>query len=264
MEKDTLLAIAVEAAIKAGAEIMMVYETSFEVQFKSDHSPLTVADERAHQIIHSYLKSTHIPVISEEHKQAPYEERKHWRTCWMVDPLDGTKEFIKRNGEFTVNIALIENGQPVMGVIYVPVLKTLYYGVVSDGVAYKISLDKAVYSTAIFKDKISIYPKHEDGKPLRVIGSRSHKSRETDAFIAGLEQEGKSVQIVSKGSSLKFCLMAEGDADMYPRFVPTMEWDTAAGHGICSAVGLTVQRIDTGEPLQYNKEDLLNPYFLVQ
>jgi len=258
-----LLLIAIKAAIEAGLEIMNIYSGAFEVVLKPDASPLTVADEHANTIINTYLKTTGIPVISEENKQTPYHIRQHWDTCWMVDPLDGTKEFIKRNGEFTVNIALIKNNQPVLGVIYVPASKTLYYALVSDMKAYRITLATHEFTEAIFTISQEIVPKRQESDSVNIVGSRSHKSMETDAFIKHLEAQGKQVAILSKGSSLKFCMVAEGQATLYPRFAPTMEWDTAAGHAICNAVGLKVMQAGKQEELQYNKEQLLNPYFIV-
>lgn len=259
-----LLSIAIEAAIEAGEEIMKIYAKDFEVELKSDNSPLTIADQNANAVINSYLINTSIPIISEENKQADFLERKDWETCWMVDPLDGTKEFVKRNGEFTVNIALIENNQPILGVIYVPVTKMLYYGIVAEQKAYKTVLQNhKVAANELFLATDEIRPANPNADIIKIVGSRSHKSPETAAFIKSLEGEGKQVEIVSKGSSLKFCLVAEGEATMYPRFAPTMEWDTAAGHAICNAVGLKVKQTSGETALQYNKENLLNPYFIV-
>jgi 3'(2'), 5'-bisphosphate nucleotidase len=259
-----LLATAMEAAINAGSAIMEIYADDFDVELKSDNSPLTIADKNANTVINAFLTTTDLPIISEENKQIAFEDRKDWTICWMVDPLDGTKEFVKRNGEFTVNIALIQNNKPVLGVIYVPVSKTLYYGIVSEQKAYKTTLQEHVFSEVLIGNALDeIYPEKEISTTVKVVGSRSHKSAETEAFIQQLEQQGKKVEIVSKGSSLKFCLVAEGAANIYPRFAPTMEWDTAAGHAICNAVGLKVMQAATTKELQYNKENLLNPYFTV-
>ncbi|WP_367181308.1 3'(2'),5'-bisphosphate nucleotidase CysQ [uncultured Lutibacter sp.] len=259
-----LLQIAIKAAIAAGAEIMNVYAGKIAVTLKSDSSPLTIADEQANTIINSYLKTTPFPIISEENKQVSYATRKQWECCWMVDPLDGTKEFIKRNGEFTVNIALIEQGKPVLGVIYVPVTKTLYYAIVSDTKAYKIELSKHQFTNQLFQDCMEIHPQTTNNSILTIVGSRSHHSKETSDFIQSLKAQGKEINLISKGSSLKFCEVAEGNANIYPRFAPTMEWDTAAGHAICSAVGLKVMQQQQAEELHYNKKTLLNPYFIVQ
>ncbi|MFG6687612.1 3'(2'),5'-bisphosphate nucleotidase CysQ [Mariniflexile sp. HNIBRBA6329] len=261
---NILLLTAIKAAIHAGADIMNIYSDDFEVTLKSDYSPLTIADENANVVINSYLEKTAIPIISEENKQTPFSTRKNWDTCWMVDPLDGTKEFIKRNGEFTVNIALIKNNAPVLGVIYIPVSKTLYYAEVSHNKAYKIELNAHEFTEEVLKNSIAIAPKKSNNNQITIVGSRSHKSEATHAFIQSLEAHGNDVRLVSKGSSLKFCLVAEGHANIYPRFAPTMEWDTAAGHAICNAVGLNVMQVDKNEALCYNKENLLNPYFIIQ
>ncbi len=258
-----LLNIAIKASLEAGEEIMNVYNTSnFEVETKNDDSPLTIADKRANDIIISYLKQTDIPIISEENKQMKFSERKQWNKCWIVDPLDGTKEFIKKNGEFTVNIALVEDGIPILGVLYVPDFKTLYFTEVANKKAFKVLLKK--HKTPVddvLKNASEIKPVKNKGK-ARIVGSRSHLNEETQKFIDTIS-ESEEVEIVSKGSSLKFCLVAEGKADLYPRYAPTMEWDTAAGHAICKAVGVTVTALPADKPLQYNKEDLLNPWFLV-
>lgn len=261
---DILLSTAIQAAIEAGAEIMKIYSQDFEVEIKSDSSPLTIADKNANAIIVKYLLETNIPIISEENKQTDYAQRKNWEICWIVDPLDGTKEFIKRNGEFTVNIALINNSKPILGVIYVPAKKILYYGDVMQGIGKKIVLQDHQFSTINTCDYENLKPLERDGCPIKVVGSRSHKSVETEAFIDELQLDGKEVEIVSMGSSLKFCMVAEGKASVYPRFAPTMEWDTAAGHAICNAVGLKVWQVDKAKELQYNKENLLNPFFIVK
>ena len=263
MDIDRNLAIAIEASLKAGSVIMHVYDTAFDVVLKDDKSPLTEADRRANDVINSYLKETPFPIISEENKQIDYKERKLWSTCWIVDPVDGTKEFIKRNGEFTVNIALVKNGHPVLGVIYVPAAKVLYFAEVSSQKAYKSKLLSHQTSLEEIKhSSIDLKPKTKTNH-LEVVGSRSHMSQETLDFVEDLKQEGKEVSIVSKGSSLKFCLVAEGQADIYPRFAPTMEWDTAAGQAICNAVGIDVISQETNSALLYNKKNLLNPWFLV-
>lgn len=255
---------AIQASIEAGEAIMKIYEKDFEVAYKEDASPLTEADSAANTVIMGYLSSTEIPVISEENKQLPYSERKEWTSCWIVDPLDGTKEFIKKNGEFTVNIALVTNGVPQFGVIYVPAVKTLYYGDVTTGKSYRAVLnnvDDAVETIIQYAEEIKPVA---DDTTLRVVGSRSHMSQDTQDFVDSLkENTSKEIEIVSKGSSLKFCLVAEGKADVYPRFAPTMEWDTAAGQAICKAVGLSVIDNTTKKEMIYNKENLLNPYFLV-
>lgn len=257
------LETAIKAAIEGGKAILKVYATNFDVEFKGDHSPLTVADKNANTIINNYLLQTDIPIISEENRQLDYDERKDWTTCWIVDPLDGTKEFIKRNGEFTVNIALVRNGRPVMGVIYVPVSGTLYFTSEDGTQSYKTDIDANAYELSeILENSVELEPAGA-GEPVKVVGSRSHLNEDTKKFIEDIERENQ-VEIVSRGSSLKFCLVAEGNAHMYPRFAPTMEWDTAAGDAICAAVGVSVIDQETQEPLRYNKENLLNPYFLVK
>ena len=258
------ITIAIQAALEAGKEILRVYETDFSVEIKGDASPLTIADKNANGIIVSHLEKTPIPIISEENKTIDYSERKQWKQCWIVDPLDGTKEFIKRNGEFTVNIALVELGNPILGVIYVPVTKTLYFTDVDSSKSFKIVLDSEDTSiNDIFEKASEIGPISATARPIKLVGSRSHLNEDTQNFISEIEKENE-VEIVSKGSSLKFCLVAEGEAHIYPRFAPTMEWDTAAGQAICQAVGVQVTDMTTGQSLQYNKENLLNNYFLVK
>lgn len=245
---------------------MKVYsEGDFAVEYKEDDSPLTIADKRCNAVIMDYLKGTGIPVISEESKQLPYKERKNWDTCWIVDPLDGTKEFVKRNGEFTVNIALVSKGKPLLGVIYVPDSRQLFLADVARGYAGKLQLeDHHLDWEGVDWNGKRIKPAEPSRDKVRVVGSRSHMNEATEKFVADLGDNYQEVEIVSKGSSLKFCLVAEGKADLYPRYAPTMEWDTAAGQAICEAVGLEVISEETDAPLLYNKENLLNPWFLVR
>ncbi|WP_298756439.1 3'(2'),5'-bisphosphate nucleotidase CysQ [uncultured Psychroserpens sp.] len=264
MDIDKNLQTAIEACLSAGKVIMNVYDTTFDVEYKDDKSPLTEADKRANDVINSYLEPTSIPIISEENKQTDFSVRKAWSTCWVVDPVDGTKEFIKRNGEFTVNIALVDNGKPIQGVIYVPAFKTLYFGDVKQQKAYKAQLsshDEPI--TSVIEKAEHLQPKTQPSQMVQVVGSRSHMSQETLDYVEAIKDEGNAVEIVSKGSSLKFCLVAEGSADVYPRFAPTMEWDTAAGQAICKAVGVDVISKETNQSLLYNKENLLNPWFIV-
>tara|TARA_B110000879_G_C11167044_1_gene511771 strand:- start:474 stop:1283 length:810 start_codon:yes stop_codon:yes gene_type:complete len=264
MLKDNLK-IAIEASLRAGKAIMEVYGTDdFKVEFKEDNSPLTIADKTANDIINTFLIPTKIPVISEENKQTSYSVRKNWEECWIVDPVDGTKEFIKRNGEFTVNIALVRKGTPILGVIYVPVIKTIYYADVDANKSYKAVLNSHDETIDDIVEKAKLLePKNNTSNKIEVVGSRSHMSQETLDYVENIRSKGKEVEIVSKGSSLKFCLIAEGDADVYPRFAPTMEWDTAAGQAICNASGINVISQATNQSLLYNKENLLNPWFLV-
>jgi len=249
--------------VKAGEAIMKVYSNKIDVVYKEDESPLTLADKNANKIINKYLVKSKIPIISEENKILTYEERKNWKQCWIVDPLDGTKEFIKRNGEFTVNIALIKNNKPIIGVIYVPVSKTLYFTSDNSSKSYKALLKtNTIIIDEIFNNAVQIFPTQKNNNILRIVGSRSHLNDTTKNYISKIEKKNKT-KIVSKGSSLKFCLVAEGGAEIYPRFAPTMEWDTAAGQAICQAVGVKVIDVTTNEPLKYNKQNLLNPHFLV-
>lgn len=259
---NDLLKLAIDAAIKGGEEIMKVYASDFEVELKSDYSPLTEADKNAHEAIKELLMPSDLPLLSEEGKGVDHTERKNWGRFWMVDPLDGTKEFVKRNGEFTVNIALIEQGFPVMGVIYVPVLKTLYYGDLEHG-AFKVE----EVETTVTEDQLSLnakpMPLPQGERNYTLVGSRSHPSAETAEYIKSVEARKGQVDIVSRGSSLKLCMVAEGVADEYPRFAPTMEWDTAAGQAIVEASGKKVIGWSDKKRLPYNKENLLNDWFLV-
>lgn len=258
------LKIAIEAAVKAGQRILEIYNdpnSDFEVERKADNSPLTIADRAAHCVIVSSLEQLSIPILSEEGRGVPYEERRDWSRLWIVDPLDGTKEFIKRNGEFTVNIALVEEGVPVLGVIYVPVTGELYYGDQNYGCEGRA----AAFKQSAGGQVISIpFRGGAERTDYIVVASRSHLSAETAEFVEWLKAEHSSVEMVSKGSSLKICLVAEGSADVYPRFAPTMEWDTAAGDAILRAAGGVLTHVDNTEPLTYNKMDLLNPYFITR
>lgn len=263
---NSLLVTAIKAGINAGHKIMHIYENEdFGVDFKSDNSPLTKADVASHNEIVSFLNTTGIPVLSEEGKSIAYEERKEWNKLWIVDPIDGTKEFIKRNGEFTVNIALIENQKPVIGMIYVPALKELYFSTVEIG-AYKCSgvtdfEEEALEGWINKSEKLPI----DTGRTVfTVVASRSHLSPETEEFIEDLRKEHGSIESISKGSSLKLCMVAEGLADCYPRFAPTMEWDTAAGQAICEHAGFEVIDYKTKLPMLYNRAELLNNWFLVK
>lgn len=262
MNRKELLLNAINAALAGGKEILEVYNSDFAIEQKDDKSPLTEADKRAHLKIVELLKCTSIPVLSEEGKNIPYEDRKNWSQFWMVDPLDGTKEFIKRNGEFTVNIALIENQQSTMGVIFVPVTGELYF---ADEVAYKVrSQELEVGSLEKLIEKANKLPLPQTRTNYVVVGSRSHMSEETEAFIAEQKAKHNEVDILSKGSSLKLCMVAEGAADSYPRFAPTMEWDTAAGQAIAIGSGADVINWETQQTMLYNKENLLNNWFLVK
>lgn len=270
MDKNLLLT-AIRASLEAGSEIMSVYtdpNADFEIEKKADNSPLTIADRKSHMVIAARLASTPYPVLSEEGKKIPVEERQSWNELWIVDPLDGTKEFIKRNGEFTVNIAYVKNGKPEAGVIYIPVKEELYFADSQYG-AYKIEhitqLDsEETVDSLISKAHRLPYQEEAQRSSFIIVASRSHLTPETEAYIEEMKQKHQKVETVSKGSSLKLCLIAEGKADVYPRFAPTMEWDTAAGHAIIRAMGKEVYQAGTQHPLVYNKEDLLNPWFIAE
>lgn len=259
----TNIEIAIKAALEAGKRIMEIYENEdFSVEFKEDESPLTKADLAAHTIIVSALKETNIPILSEEGVDIPFEIRKDWKLLWIVDPLDGTKEFIKRNGEFTVNIALIEDHSPTLGVIYLPVLKELYFSDQGIG-SFKIcGVDSTSSISDIFKNSHAL-PIRSNRETYTIVASRSHLSVETVEFIKQLEEQYGFVETISKGSSIKLCMVAEGQAEIYPRFAPTMEWDIAAGHAICKYAGCTVIDFVTKNEMLYNREKLLNNWFIV-
>ena len=248
------LQIALEAAVKAGENIMEVYNSTESINYekKADDSPLTIADKKSHNTIIDFLKDTDIDIISEESKSIEYQERKNWEEYWLIDPLDGTKEFIKKNGEFTVNIALIKNNKPHLGIVYCPVKKILYWND-NDKKVFKREKEE---TREIKKRK----PINENEEGLRVVVSRSHMSEETSEYINKLTRP----ELISCGSSLKFLYIADNKADIYPRFGPTMEWDTAAAHSILNALEIHVINLDSGRELSYNKENLLNPYFIIK
>jgi 3'(2'), 5'-bisphosphate nucleotidase len=268
----------IQAAITAGNAINDVYRSDFSVEYKSDKSPLTLADQKSHEIITGALQEYDLPILSEEGKDMPYPQRKNWEHFWVVDPLDGTKEFIKRNGEFTVNIALIEKRSPVLGIIFVPDRDTLYFAGQALG-AYKLkngpfselqaaqadSKEEAgLLLDQIMAQSTRLPAKDPQRASLTIVGSRSHKNAELEAYVEEKRNEFGEVEFISAGSSLKICLVAEGKADLYPRLGPTMEWDTAAGQAIAESAGARVYQYDTREPLIYNKADLHNPWFIVQ
>ena len=250
-KENDWLNIAKEAAKKAGEKILQIYGNEFSVSYKEDKSPLTIADQKSNDIIESYLLKTKIPILSEEGKLTEYKDRKNWKLLWIVDPLDGTKEFVKRNGEFTVNIALVKNGKPILGVIFVPVKGWLYYGS-SNGSFREIN-----------KKKVKL-PLDNKSINFKVVGSRSHQSPETKEYFEDIRKRKKNVEIVSMGSSLKICLVAEGSADVYPRFAPTMEWDTAAGHAIANYAGKKLIDLKTKIEMTYNRPILTNNWFIVK
>jgi len=269
---DQYLITSIYAAIEAGREILDVYNTVFEVEQKSDNSPLTIADKRSHSIISNHLGSFDLPILSEEGRDIAYSERKAWDRFWLVDPLDGTKEFIKRNGEFTVNIAFIEKCQPVLGVILVPVTGVLYSGAKGMG-SYRLADTRTLQISSKTGGQLSLVDiiKASEKLPVdrlkpsvyTIVGSRSHQTPELHDYIEEKRTEVGNVDFISCGSSIKLCAVAEGRADIYPRLGPTMEWDTGAGHAIAECAGARVLDYRTQQPLRYNKENLLNPWFVV-
>jgi len=241
----------VTIAKEAGYAIMRVYEQDFEVEYKQDNSPLTLADKKANDIIEDGLNqlSVNFPILSEEGKEIPYEDRKHWGYFWLVDPLDGTKEFVNKNGEFTVNIALIHKDTPVLGVVYAPALDVCYWAKQDEGA---------------FKDGQKLPLKMADQRnTYKIVASRSHMSDEMQAFIDAIDVD-KEKELASIGSSLKICLVAEGNADIYPRLWPTMEWDTAAAHAVINESEGSLTPLNYDSIIQYNKECLVNPYFVAE
>lgn len=262
---EELLISAIRASLKAGEEILKVYNSDFAVEHKDDKSPLTLADKNAHNVIAEILKYTGIPLLSEEGVSIEYAERSMWEYFWMVDPLDGTKEFVKRNGEFTVNIALIHKQKSILGVIYVPVTKTLYFAAENVG-CFKSEIQNPISDFLNLQELIKSsnkLPLETTNKKFTVVASRSHLSEETEMFIDGLKTIHKEIDFLSSGSSIKLCLVAEGSANVYPRFAPTMEWDTAAGQAICEIAGKKVVDYTTNQNLLYNKPNLLNNWFVV-
>jgi len=263
---EKIIGQVLQTAFQAGKAIMDIYKDHFEVEFKTDNSPLTIADKKAHLIIKEGLSETGIPLLSEEGAQISYDIRKNWTQYWLVDPLDGTKEFIKKNGDFTVNIALINNQKPVFGVVYAPVPGFMYWG--SESGSYRLNVKQTgktdfenLSSIIALSEKLPCISRPHD---YLVLGSRSHMNIETEFFINDLKISYPDLSFVSRGSSLKFCTLAEGGADVYPRFGPTMEWDTAAGHAVAVFAGCTVDQVENGLPLVYNKPSLLNPYFIAR
>jgi len=258
----------VSVIVEAGKAIMDVYESpEFGVSHKEDRSPLTRADQEAHRVIQEGLEKVLIgkkalPMLSEEGRNVLYKERRGWDRYWLVDPLDGTKEFIKKNGEFTVNIALIREKRVEAGFVYAPVKKTLYWGWVGMG-AYKV--DDIILDT--WEDRLnkgqSLVVSQGDLKRVNIVASRSHLSPETERYIEEVRKLYPQGSLVSAGSSLKLCMVAEGTADVYPRFAPTMEWDTAAAQGVCQEAGVRVVDIETGQIMAYNRRNLKNSWFLV-
>jgi len=265
---SALLKPAIKASIEAGQEILKIYETNFEVEIKQDSTPVTKADKAASDSIIKTLASSNINVLSEEGVHFSYEKRKSWEQIWIVDPLDGTKEFVKRNGEFTVNIALVEKGKPVIGVIYSPVSRILYYASVNSG-SFKVNghdvlaqlnngnVDIEKLMTLSKKLPLQMYP-----DAYTIVASRSHLSKEISERISKNKLQHNKVDVINTGSSIKFCWIAEGLAHEYPRYGATMEWDTAAGQCIIEQSGGMVIDLETNAPMIYNRENLLNNNFI--
>ena len=271
MNYNKLLHQTIIAAVLAGKEILDVYDTKFEVEYKDDKSPLTLADKKASDKIIEMLEEFNIPVLSEEGVHDSFETRKKWDKLWIVDPLDGTKEFVKRNGEFTVNIALVEDNAPTLGVIYSPVFKDLYFATKEIG-SFKI--DKSKFALLIHSiEGVSLetllnlgqkLPIITNRKNYVVVASRSHMSTQTHQHIEDLKLKHTEVEIATTGSSIKMCWVAEGIADEYPRFGPTMEWDTAAGQAILQGANASLIDFETNAPMKYNREILLNNWFIAK
>ena len=259
-----LLNTAITAALEAGKAILEIYHSGeFDVEIKGDNSPLTRADTASHNVIMTYLESTDIPVLSEEGRDISYQERKDWKQLWIVDPIDGTKEFIKRNGEFTVNIALIENQKTLIGVIFVPVTGELYFSTKEMG-AFKVKVDLDNFDVKTLISNGNKLPLEREDNTFTIVASRSHMSPETEEYVQKMREKYGAVNLISKGSSLKLCMVAEGTANCYPRFAPTMEWDTAAGQAICEHAGFQVIDWKTKKNMLYNRKELLNNWFLVK
>ncbi|MCK9290654.1 MAG: 3'(2'),5'-bisphosphate nucleotidase CysQ [Bacteroidales bacterium] len=264
MDHSPHLFSVIVAAVKAGDTVMEVYSTDFSIDHKSDHSPVTLADKQANEVIISVLKTTEIPFISEESAIPPFEERWHWERFWLIDPLDGTKEFVKRNGEFSINIGLIDHGVPTLGVIYAPVPDLLYF---TDG-QHAVKLEHARAKVLASKDISTLYqaaitlPVPVVRKEFIVVTSRSHKALQDTNFLTDLQSKFGELRMQLLGSSLKLCWLTDGQADMYPRFGTTYEWDTAAGHALVRAVGGELIQTSSGKPIEYNKPDLKNTSFI--
>ncbi len=266
---QTIINNLINISLSAGRRILEIYNSDFSFEIKSDNSPLTLADRESNRIITERLRRCYpdIPLITEEGMNISYDLRREWKYYFLIDPLDGTKEFIKRNGEFTINIALMERDAPLAGLIFIPVKRTMYYAMRNQG-SYKLNLDDIEKDNLSEEDikeltsRLPLYKRDDARDSIIVAGSRSHKSDRMDAFIQSLRNRYGEIEFIPAGSSLKFCLIAEGLADIYPRFGTTMEWDTAAGQIIVEESGGQVLDIETREPLRYNKEDMKNPWFI--
>lgn len=268
---NTLLFKAILASVEGGKEILKIYDTPFAVEYKEDDTPLTKADQNASEKIISLLADTNIPVLSEEGEHFTFEKRKLLNELWIVDPLDGTKEFVKRNGEFTVNIALVRNNKPILGVIYSPVFKDLYFAANGSG-SFKVGRHELIpvideLKNFTLEKLISIakkLPAQSYPEVYTLVASRSHLSSDVYAYIEKTKAKHDQVNIVNTGSSIKMCWVAEGIANEYPRFGPTMEWDTAAGQAILENAGCELIDLNTNEPMKYNRPELRNNSFVAR
>lgn len=268
--REFLLTAVFNATVRAGAAIMHIYKQrgDYDVELKQDHTPITEADRAAHKVIREYLGPTRIPILSEEGREMLYQERRNWEMFWLVDPLDGTIEFLKGNNEFTVNIALMENNVAIASIVYVPYLERVYLAERGSGAWLKSGVaanPEAEYSyDEIVKDFRELPLKECEHDGFKVAVSRSHQTAQTAQHIDQLRVKHPDLEIVEQGSSYKFCLLAEGSVDYYPRTTHTYEWDTAAGELILSEAGGSTSSLESGEELMYNKEDLRNPWFVAK
>lgn len=260
---NQLLNTAIVAALEAGKAILEIYHSGdFDIEIKGNKSPLTKADKASHNIISNFLSKTMIPMLSEEGKAIAYQERKNWSRLWIVDPIDGTKEFIKRNGEFTVNIALVEDQKTSIGVIFAPATGDLYFSSKEKG-SFKVFVNLENFDVPTLITNGIKLPFCQENSIFTIVASRSHMSPETKIYVKEMQAMHGNIKLISKGSSLKLCMVAEGQADCYPRFAPTMEWDTAAGQAICEHAGFQVIDYKTKKNMLYNRKELLNNWFLV-
>ncbi|MDR0560099.1 MAG: 3'(2'),5'-bisphosphate nucleotidase CysQ [Prevotellaceae bacterium] len=270
-DKDTFVELfqsAFRAAITAGKRILEIYESDdFQVSMKSDNSPLSLADKDAHNIIKKCLVNSCIPVLSEEGRYLQFEERKSWDVLWIVDPLDGTRQFIQKRDEFTVNIAMITTGCPLFGVIYAPAIHDMYFGIKDVG-SFKINACDANLLSISFQDLMRLatkLPSHtKTDSTYTVLASYNHLNDKTQEYIDRLKKERRNVEVKKIGSSLKMCMLADGIGDVYARFTDTYEWDTAAAQSILENAGWNIVSLENSKPLVYNKESLLNPYFICE
>ena len=255
------LDLAIKAAQEAGNKILKIYEKGFKTFTKTDNSPVTDADLQSNKIIKKILSVTKHSILSEE--DVDDKTRLSNDIIWIIDPLDGTSDFIDKTGEFTVMIALVQNQKPILGVIFVPAKGELYFSAREMG-AFKVVVDLELYDVDSLIDRASKIPFERDDKTFTIVASRSHMSVETEEYVQQMKDKHGEVKLISKGSSLKLCMVAEGKADAYPRYATTMEWDTGAGDAICRMAGFQVLQYNSDQAVEYNKENLLNPWFLVK